>query len=109
MALVEPQVEVQAKYATIEDSIALSVKTRPLSDKWVINLGAANQMIYDVEKLFHKMEYKGSWMVIIADNTRLTIKWIGDTMIVICMNPHKVELQNVMYVKGIKKNLLSVS
>lgn len=58
-------------------------------------------MTGDEEKLFHKMEYKGSWMVVSADNKKLLIKSIGHTVIMPRRNPSKVELQSVMHVEAI--------
>lgn len=67
-------------------------KTIPINDKWIVDSGATNHMTDDEEKLFHKTKYNGSQMVITANNTRLPIKWIGDTVIVPRRNQHKVEL-----------------
>lgn len=82
--------EVEANYAIAEDSTTMSAKKRSISDKWIVDSGGANQITGDVKKLFHKMEYNGSRMVVTTESTRLPIKWIGDTVFVPRRNPHKV-------------------
>ncbi|KAL3510569.1 hypothetical protein ACH5RR_029970 [Cinchona calisaya] len=66
-------------------------------------------MTGDKEKLHSTTKYKGGRVVVTADNTKLPIKHIGDTVIMPCVNSHPVQLQHVMHVYSMKKNLLFVS
>lgn len=54
-------------------------------------------------------KYKGRRMIVTADNPILPITHVGQTVITPWFNLQQVKLQNVFHVKGMKKNLLSVS
>ena len=76
---------------------------------WIVDSGCSNHMTGDKEKLLGLSEYKGGRVVVTANNSRLPITHIGNTMIVPRFSPNQVQLQNVLHVPGMKKNLLSVS
>jgi hypothetical protein len=61
------------------------------------------------EKLHNLSEYKGKREVVTANNARLPVTHIGDTIIESCFNTKKVKVEDVYRVSGMKKNLLSVS
>ena len=54
-------------------------------------------------------KYKGKRVVVTADNTRLPIAHIGETLISPRFNAEQVPLEQVYHVPGVKKNLLSVA
>lgn len=67
--------EIPANYAAAKYiCIALLAKIIPISDKWIIDSGAANHRTGNRENLFHKTKYKRSRMIITVDNTRFLIK-----------------------------------
>lgn len=54
-------------------------------------------------------EYKGGHVVGTSNNSRLPIAHIGSTVLAPQYNPQKVALQDMYYIPGMKKNLLSIS
>ncbi|KAL3498375.1 hypothetical protein ACH5RR_041107 [Cinchona calisaya] len=94
--------------ATIEEKTALLTKKANQVDfykVWIVDSGVGNRMTGDKEKPHNKTEYKGGRVIVTADNTKLPIKHIGDSEIMPHLNPHPVQLQNVMHVGGMKKNI----
>lgn len=63
-------------------------------------------MTGDKQKLQNLSEYKGSRVVVTADNSRLPIAHIGKTIVTPRYNSNQVLLQDV---PGMKKNLLSMA
>ncbi|KAA0037350.1 Integrase, catalytic core [Cucumis melo var. makuwa] len=76
---------------------------------WIADSGCSKHMTGDKRKLQNTIEYKGSRVVVTANNLMLPIAHVGKTMIVPHSNSNQVELDNVFYVTGMKKNLVSVS
>ena len=76
---------------------------------WIVDSGCSNHMTGDQKKLRDTKEYKGSRVVLTANNAWLPIAQIGNTMIRPGNKADMVALQNVFHVPGMKKNLLSVS
>nr|TKS00816.1 hypothetical protein D5086_0000179600 [Populus alba] len=66
-------------------------------------------MTGDKEKLQNLTEYKGNRVVITANNSKLPIAHVGNTMVSNHHSDNEVALQKVYHVPGMKKNLLSVS
>jgi len=66
-------------------------------------------MTGDVNKLQSMTEYKGDRVGMTANDYKMPVIHIGNTLIVPRFNSYRVELQNVYHVPGMKKNLLSVS
>uniref|UniRef100_A0A6N2MV24 CCHC-type domain-containing protein n=1 Tax=Salix viminalis TaxID=40686 RepID=A0A6N2MV24_SALVM len=76
---------------------------------WIVDSGCSNHMTGDKEKLQNLTEYKGNRVVITANNSKLPIAHVGNTMVSNHHSDNEVALQKVYHVPGMKKNLLSVS
>jgi len=61
-------------------------------------------MTGDKEKLQNLSEYKGSRVVVTANNSKLPIAHIGNTVVSRQHGDTEVPLQNVYHVPGMKKN-----
>ncbi|KAL6315682.1 hypothetical protein AAG906_005773 [Vitis piasezkii] len=70
---------------------------------WIIDSGCSNHMTGDKEKLQDLSEYKGRHMVVTANNSKLPIAHIGNTVVSSQYNTNDVSLQNVYHVPGMKK------
>jgi hypothetical protein len=66
-------------------------------------------MTGDKGKLSNMTEYKGERVVVAAKNSKMSISHVGKTTIVPRFSPHRVQVDNVYHVPGMKKNLLLVS
>ncbi|KAI3500109.1 hypothetical protein L1887_35925 [Cichorium endivia] len=109
---IEDEWDAEALYAMEENELALMAMMREHIDyekDWIIDSGCSNHMTGDQKKLQNLKEYKGSRVVLTANNSRLSIAHIGNTTIVPGNESDLVSLQNVFHVPGMKKNLLSVS
>ncbi|KAA8546606.1 hypothetical protein F0562_002655 [Nyssa sinensis] len=84
-------------------------RTKKNEDKAKSNQGCSNHMTGDKEKLQDLSEYKGRCVVVTANNSKLLITHIGNTVVSPQYNTNDVSLQNVYHVPGMKKNLLSVA
>jgi hypothetical protein len=76
---------------------------------WIVDSGCSNHMTGDKEKLQNLTEYKGNRVVITANNSKLPIAHVGNTIVSNHHSDNEVALQKVYHVRGMKKNLLSVS
>ena len=76
---------------------------------WIVDSGCSHHMTGDMNKLYDMAKYNGNQVVVTANNSRLPITHVGESVIVPRYNPQKIQLQNVYHVPGMKKNLLSVS
>ncbi|KAM2723556.1 hypothetical protein EV1_026500 [Malus domestica] len=104
--------DAEALFATEEEELALTVTTPKRIDynnDWIVDSGCSNHMTGDKQKLQNLSEYKGSRVVVTADNSRLPIAHIGKTIVTPRYNSNQVPLQDVYHVPGMKKNLLSVA
>ncbi|KAI3509833.1 hypothetical protein L1887_25356 [Cichorium endivia] len=109
---IEDEWDAEALYAMEENELALMATMREHIDyekDWIIDSGCSNHMTGDQKKLRNLKEYKGSRVVLTANNSRLPIAHIGNTTVVPGNESDLVSLQNVFHVPGMKKNLLSVS
>jgi len=76
---------------------------------WIVDSGCSNHMTGDKEKLQNSTEYKGNRVVITANNSKLPIAHVGNTIVSNHHSDNEMALQKVYHVPGMKKNLLSVS
>ncbi|GAB2303795.1 hypothetical protein Dimus_038963 [Dionaea muscipula] len=88
---------------------AVSEKLINYDIDWIVDSGCSHHMTGDEKKLQDISTYKGGRVVITANNTKLPITHIGKAMVVPRYNSNTVELDKVLHVPGMKKNLLSVS
>ncbi|KAA8537136.1 hypothetical protein F0562_029638 [Nyssa sinensis] len=108
----EEEWDVEALFATEEEELAL---TATISDQidyekdWIVDSGCSNHMPGDKEKLQNLTEYKGNRVVVTANNSKLPIAHVGNTMVSPQYSDNEVPLQNVYHVPSMKKNLLSVA
>ena len=114
-SMIEPTEEEEMTAASIveeDKEMALAVanpKQVNYREDWIVDSGCSNHMTGDKEKLQNMSKYKGTRVVVTADNTRLPIAQIGETLISPRFNVEKVPLEQVYHVPGVKKNLLSVA
>ncbi|GKU88341.1 hypothetical protein SLEP1_g2621 [Rubroshorea leprosula] len=92
-ATVEIEVEVKANQVALSASNQSKVD---YSKNWIIDSRAASRMTGDEKKLLNLSEYKGNRVVVTTDDTRLSIKQIGDA------------IEGTLIMKGEKKNSVYV-
>ncbi|KAM1808410.1 hypothetical protein ACFX11_031301 [Malus domestica] len=76
--------DAEALFATEEEELALTVTTPKRIDynnDWIVDSGCSNHMTGDKQKLQNLSEYKGSRVVVTADNSRLPITHIGKMIV----------------------------
>ncbi|TQE02996.1 hypothetical protein C1H46_011360 [Malus baccata] len=76
--------DAEASFATEEEELALTVTTPERIDynnDWIVVSGCSNHMTGDKQKLQNLSEYKGSRVVVTADNSRLPIAHIGKMIV----------------------------
>ena len=103
--------EKQAREEDAEEYVlfsALSGFVTPGEDTWLIDTGASNHMMGQ-NKILSKLEERNSpQKVSLGDDYQYPIKGIGEASYKIDSgNPLK--MKEVLYVPGLKKNLLSIS
>ena len=109
---IEEEWDAEALFATVEEELALTATTFNQIDyehDWIVDSGCSNHMTGVKEKLQNLSEYRGSRVVVTADNSKLPIAHIGNTLVSPQWCDEEVPLQNVYHVPGMKKNLLSVA
>ena len=109
---VEKEWDAEAFFARREEELAFTATTANqinYEDDWIVDSGCSNHMTGDMEKLQNLSEYKGSRVVVTANNSKLPIAHIGSTIISPQSSVDEVPLQNVYHVPGMKKHLLSVA
>jgi hypothetical protein len=77
-------------------------------DMWLIDSGASRHMAGDSENISSIKEKKISHKVELGDNNSYAVKGLGKASIKM-ESGNNVHLSNVLYVLGLKKNLLSIS
>ncbi|CAH9133317.1 unnamed protein product, partial [Cuscuta epithymum] len=94
-----------------EETALVTVSDRFINyeNDWIVDSGCSNHMTGDMTKLENINKYEGRRVVVTANNSKLPITHVGQTKITPRFNAEQVELQDVMHVPGMKKNLLSVS
>lgn len=88
--------------------ITVSDKFINYEEDLIVDTGCSNHKTGDKDKLANLTEYKASCVVVTASNSRLAISHVGQTKITPRFKSEEVELENVMHVPGMKKNLSSV-
>ncbi|KAH0732943.1 hypothetical protein KY289_004131 [Solanum tuberosum] len=105
--------DAEAFFAIEEEDLAFTTtisKSIDHENDWIVDSGCANHMTGDKkQKLQNPSVYKGSRVVVTANDSRLLIAHIGKTAFSLQHGTNQMSLQNVYHVPGIKKNLLSVS
>jgi hypothetical protein len=76
---------------------------------WIIDSDCSNHMTGDIKKLDGQEKYRGMWVIMTANNSKLSITYVGKATISPCFSPDMMELQRVYHVSSVKKKLLSVS
>lgn len=74
---------------------------------WYPDTGASAHMTSDLDKLHTLSNYMGPNKIIVGDGNALDITHIGSTNVKV--GDESLQLDNVLVVPSIKKNLLSVS
>ncbi|PHT69557.1 hypothetical protein T459_24661 [Capsicum annuum] len=108
----EEKWDVEASFAAEEEELALKATTSSKIDyenDWIVDSDCSNHMTGDKDKLQNLSKYKGSRVVVIANNSKLPIAHVGNIVVSSHSNSIEVSLQNVYHVLGMKKNLLSIS
>ena len=88
---------------------AFGATTEPIlnyKEDWIIDSGCSNHMTNDDMKLEDMTDYKGRRVVLMADNSRLSISHVGKAVIP-RYGPRQLQLEKVYHVPGLKKNILS--
>ncbi|XP_039050765.1 uncharacterized protein LOC120191984 [Hibiscus syriacus] len=76
-------------------------------DDWIVDYGCSNHMTNDEKKLEDIDEYKGRRVVLMANNSRFSISYIGKITLP-KEGSHQLQLEKVYLAPGLKKNLLPV-
>lgn len=79
------------------------------NNDWIINTGCSNLMNGDKENLLNISKYKRKRVIVMANKSKLPLTHVGKTMMMPRLNSKQVELENLFYVLGMKKNLISMS
>ncbi|GJX59599.1 PLAC8 family protein [Tanacetum coccineum] len=109
----EDEWDFEASFAADEEEFAFATIT---SDKkidydndWIVDSGCSNHMTGDKEKLKDVSKYTGSRVVVMANNSKLPIAHVSNTVVSPLCNDTDVSLKDVFHVPGMKKNLMSVA
>jgi len=76
-------------------------------EDWIIDSGCSNHMTRNHKKLEDVADYKGRRVVLMADNSRLSISHVRKA-VVSRYGPQQLQLEKVCHVPGLKKNLMPV-
>ncbi|KAK3008221.1 hypothetical protein RJ639_015039 [Escallonia herrerae] len=109
---VEEKWDVEAFFAVEEEDLAFTAITSNrinYEKDWIVDSGCSNHMTCDVEKLQNLLDYKGSRVVVTANNSKLPIAHVSSAIVSPQSIDDEVPLQNVYHVPGMKKNLLSAA
>jgi hypothetical protein len=103
-SMIEPTEEKEMAATSIaeeDEEMALAVANPEqvnYKEDWIVDSGCSNHMTGDKEKLQNMSKYKGKRVVVTADNTRLPIAHIGETLISSPFNAKQVPLEQVYHV-----------
>jgi hypothetical protein len=89
------------------DHLHYSVHTLE-DDMWIIDSGASRHMTGDQARLSNLNENKTSYKVELGDKNTYPVKGIGQASVKL-KTGNNVHLRNVLYVSGLKNNLVSIS
>ncbi|KAK6929040.1 hypothetical protein RJ641_005245 [Dillenia turbinata] len=98
--------DAEAFFAT-EEELALTVTTSEQIDyekDWIIDSDCSNHMTGNKEMLQNLSKYKGRRMVVTANNSKLPIAHIGNTVVSSQNNTSDVSLQKVYHILGEAEN-----
>ncbi|KAK3014222.1 hypothetical protein RJ639_008967 [Escallonia herrerae] len=88
-----------------EEELALTASTFEQIDyenDWIVDSGCSNHMTGDQEKLQNLSEYKGSRVVVTANNSKLPIAHVGKMVVTPQFAANQMQLQNVYHVPNVK-------
>jgi len=94
---IEDEWDAEALFVTEEEKDELALTTT-LSDQinyekdWIVDSGCSNHITGDKEKLQNLTEYKGNRVVVTANNSKLLIAHVGNTMVSNHYNDNDVSL-----------------
>ena len=78
------------------------------SDTWLIDSGASKHMTGYKENLSEVVEKESHLRVVLGDDANYTVKGFGSTSLQLESN-NLLHLNDVLYVPGMKRNLVSIS
>nr|GEW18524.1 hypothetical protein VITISV_003097 [Tanacetum cinerariifolium] len=108
----EDEWDFEASFAADEEEFAFvtitSDKKIDYENDWIVDSRCSNHMTGDKEKLKDGSKYTGSRVVVTANNSKLPIAHVGNTIVSPLCNDTHVSLKDVFHVPGMKKNLMSV-
>ena len=105
--MIEPTEEEEMAATSIaeeDEEIVLAVANPEqvnYKEDWIVDSGCSNHMTGDKEKLQNMSKYKGKRVVVTANNTRLPIAHISETLILPRFNAKQVPLEQVYHVPGV--------
>ncbi|KAJ4978478.1 hypothetical protein NE237_009258 [Protea cynaroides] len=108
----EEEWDAEALFAAEDEELALTAITYKEIDyekDWIVDSGCSNHMTGDKEKLQNLSKYKGSRVVVTANNSNLPIAHIANTVVPPQHSTNEASLQNVYHIPGMKKNILSIT
>ena len=76
---------------------------------WYMDSRATNHVTADAQNLVTKIDYKGKDKLTVGNGSKLTISYIGSSIISPCHTRKLLYLNNILHVPNITKNLLSIS
>lgn len=76
-----------------DEILALHAEEVNYENDWIVDLGCSNNhMTRDKRKVQNTKKYKGGWVIVTTNNSKLLIAHIDKTMIVSPSNSNQVEL-----------------
>lgn len=78
-------------------------------NEWIIDSRCFNYMIGEKKRLQNQIKYKGSRVVVIADNSNLAIAYIGNVVFLLDDKKKELKLPAVYHILRMKKNILYVN
>ncbi|KAG5581352.1 hypothetical protein H5410_051979 [Solanum commersonii] len=100
--------DAEAFFAIEKEDLALTTtisKSIDYENDWIVDSGCENHMAGDKQKLQNPSVYKGSRVVVTANDSRLPIAHIGKTIVSLQHGTNHMSLQNVYHVPSMKKKL----
>ncbi|KAK2980732.1 hypothetical protein RJ640_011712 [Escallonia rubra] len=98
---VEEEWDAEAFFAAEEEDLAFTVITSNqinYEKDWIVDSGCSNHMTGDMEKLQNLSDYKGSRVVVTANNSKLPIAHVASAAVSPQSSDDEVPLQNVYHV-----------
>ena len=102
----EDEWDVEALFVAEEEELAFKATTSKQVDyekNWIVDSGCSTHMTGGKEKLKNLSEYKGSQVVVTANNSKLPIAHIDNTVVSPQHGDTEVPLQNVYHGLGMRK------